>query len=180
MPEATMNIPQPRVTKLPDVAVDFMAQTFIGYARTKEPTLIARPNGAVMFYRWWLMRDEKLCSVYLNRHVGSDDVQAPHDHPWDNMSIILEGKFREKLYEKHELRQTVVRTKGDVVVRVARFSHRIEMEPGEECWTLFITGPTVNKWSFNCPDGPVLAELFLHPTNPLNEPGAGCAGNKPA
>jgi hypothetical protein len=179
MLETTMNIPEPSVARLPDLVVDFLAQTFIRYARTKEPTLVVRPNGPVMFYRWWLMRDEKLCSVYLNRHVGSDDVQAPHDHPWDNMSIILEGEFSEKLYEEHELRATVVRTKGDVVVRTATLSHRIEMRPGEECWTLFITGPSVNKWSFNCPDGPVPAELFLHPLNPLTEPGPGCGGNKP-
>ena len=40
-----MNIPQPRVTKRLEVAVDFMTQTFIRYARAKQPTLLAWPNG---------------------------------------------------------------------------------------------------------------------------------------
>jgi hypothetical protein len=171
---------QPDVSKLPDLVVDFLAQTFTRYARANEPTLIVRPNGPVMFYRWWLMRDEKLCSVYINRHVGSDDLPAPHDHPWDNMTIVLEGKFCEQLYEEDELRETVMRSRGDVVVRSAAFSHRIEMRPGEECWTLFITGPVVNRWSFKCPGGPIPAELFLHPVNPLRERGPGCEGGMSA
>jgi hypothetical protein len=116
--------------------------------------------------RWWLMRDEKLCSVYLNRHVGSDDVHAPRDHRWDNMSIILEGEFSEKLYEEHEPRETVVRTKGDVVVRAATLSHRIEMRPGEECWTLFVTGPAINKWCFKYPGGPVPPDQTTHRAQP--------------
>ena len=175
-----MNMLQPNVSKLPDLVVDFLAQTFTRYARANEPTLIVRPTGPVMFYRWWLMRDEKLCSVYINRHVGSDDLPAPHDHPWDNMTIVLDGRFSEELYQEDQLCETVVRTKGDVVVRSATFSHRIEMRPGEECWTLFVTGPVVNKWSFKCPGGPVPAELFLHPINPLTERGPGCEGGMSA
>lgn len=175
-----MATPLPEVTRLPKLVVDFLTQTFIPYARAKEPTLIARPSGRVMFYRWWVVRDEGVCSVYVNRHVGSDDVQAPHDHPWDNMSIILDGQFSECLYDGPELRETIVRRRGDVVVRAATLSHRIEMRPGEDCWTLFVTGPAINKWSFNCPGGPVPAERFLHPINPLSEPGPGCAGNQVA
>jgi hypothetical protein len=84
-----------------------------------------------------------------------------------------EGELSEKLYEGHEPRETVVRTEGDGVVRTATLTHRIEMRPGEKCWTLFITGPTVNKWSFYCADGPIAAELLLHPIGPLAEPGPG-------
>jgi hypothetical protein len=82
------------------------------------------------------------------------------------MSIILEGEFSEKLYEEHEPRETVVRTKGDVVVRAATLSHRIEMRPGEECWTLFVTGPAINKWCFKYPGGPVPPDQTTHCAQP--------------
>ena len=31
--------------------------------------------------------------------------------------------------------------------------HRIEIRGGEQCWTLFITGPRIREWGFHCPQG---------------------------
>jgi hypothetical protein len=60
-----------------------------------------------------------------------------------------EGESSEKLCEGHEPRETVVRTKA--TLRTATLPHRIEMRPGEKCWTLFI---------FYCADGPISGAVF--------------------
>lgn len=98
--------------------------------------------------RWFLIRRNRLCNIYLHNIRRSDDDRALHDHPWVSMSFCLKGAM-------HEMTPDGVRlvTRGDVVFRRAKSAHRLILGGGVECWTLFITGPTIRSWGFHCPQG---------------------------
>ena len=44
--------------------------------------------------RWWLLPQNRLFNVYLHKHEG-DDPRVPHDHPADNLSVLLSGELME-------------------------------------------------------------------------------------
>ena len=69
-------------------------------------------------------------------------------HPWANTSFVLIGRYRE-----HTPDGTFERTAGDIVKREADALHRVELYPGEQAITLFMTGPTIREWGFACPQG---------------------------
>ncbi|MEO0033840.1 MAG: hypothetical protein RIS94_3598 [Pseudomonadota bacterium] len=119
--------------------------------------------------RWWMIPRNELSNVYLHEFRKSDDDRALHDHPWDSTSVILFGRYREHLPGGISL----VRRAGDVVTRTAEQLHRVELEPGETCITLFITGPKVREWGFQCPQGWVHWQDFTDPTD-SSQTGRGC------
>lgn len=83
--------------------------------------------------------------AYLH-HIVRSDIDDFHDHPWENTSVILAGGYWEVTPEGRWWR-----ARGDVIQRSARALHRIELEPGLEPWSLFITGPKVREWGFQHP-----------------------------
>jgi len=97
-------------------------------------------------HRWWLIPRNRVCNIYLHHMMESDDNRALHDHPWHSLSIILKGKF----LEITEDNKSSWRKRGQVVFRRATLAHRLELLPGEEAWTLFITGPKIREWGFHC------------------------------
>lgn len=98
--------------------------------------------------RWWLVPRNDYCNVYLHEFNRSDDGRALHDHPWANTSFLLIGRYRE-----HTPEGVFARVAGDVVTRGAEALHRIELHPGEQAVSLFITGSKVREWGFDCPNG---------------------------
>jgi hypothetical protein len=109
--------------------------------------------------RWFIKREEEGTGrrVYLHCFCRSDYDRALHDHPWSSTSIILEGEYLEHLQDG-----TVEHRKaGDVVSRSAEAQHRVELIGGRRCWTLFITGPKVREWGFQCKDGWVHNNDFI-------------------
>lgn len=111
--------------------------------------------------RWWVISRNRYCNVYLHKFLRSDDDRATHDHPWHSVSVLLTGEL-EELYvdgDRYQLRSLI---KGDVVYRSATFSHRLIVnQPG--AMTLFITGPWIRRWGFNCPAGWRDWEEFVAP-----------------
>lgn len=116
---------------------------------------------------WWqrLIKWMRLPAVYIHRFVRSDDDRALHDHPWSNCSIVLDG-----LYIEHRILAGGVQTRtqrgpGDVVFRMAKTAHRVELPTAVELGvrddavevlqpiTLFITGFKTRTWGFHCPNG---------------------------
>lgn len=127
----------------------------------REPDLIIGEN---YLHRWHVVPRNELCNLYLHRFFDSDDGRALHDHPWDNTSVVLKGKYFE-----HTPGGIYLRGPGDVVVRHAEDKHRIELLPDkEDVVTLFFTGPRVREWGFACPEGWVDWKTFHQ--------NGGCAG----
>lgn len=79
--------------------------------------------------------------------LGSDDQRARHDHPWDNVTIVLAGELLE-----HIGSDTRRLAKGAVVARNAISPHRIDLV-GDDAWTLFVTGPVLRRWGFHTDQG---------------------------
>ncbi len=77
-------------------------------------------------------------------HIGrSDSAEALHDHPWQFVSIILRGRYIE-----HTPSGAAEFRAGDCLWRPIDTRHRIELFPGEDVWSLVITGPREQDWQF--------------------------------
>lgn len=98
--------------------------------------------------RWWIIPRSEKVNVYLHDIRKSDDDRAMHDHPWSNVSYLISGSYIE-----HTPEGRFVRTAGDVVERAAHALHRLEVIPGQRCISLFMTGPKVREWGFDCGHG---------------------------
>jgi len=118
--------------------------------------------------RWWVVPRNEFCSVYLHEILHSDDDRALHDHPWANTSFIISGGYIE-----HTPEGSFERKAGDVVERSGESLHRLEVRPGESAITLFLTGPRVREWGFQCPKGWVHWKDFTSPDDP-SQIGRGC------
>lgn len=124
--------------------------------------------------RWFVVPRNPVFNVYLHRFLRSDDDRALHDHPWANMSVLLDGEYIEHRIAAGGIHIRNIRHAGDVCIRLSgRVAHRIELLNGP-CWTLFITGPRYRQWGFHCPDhGWVHWRDFTAPGN-VGEIGRGC------
>lgn len=130
--------------------------------------------------RWYVIPRNRFLNIYLHEFHRSDDDRALHDHPWGNVSILLEGSYMEFVPESLETWRNseakvkfgkdlqhnqfyFIREAGGVYARGPRSLHRIEMYQHEldsegkarvkPVVSLFITGPKVREWGFACPQG---------------------------
>ena len=96
--------------------------------------------------RYYLLLKERKWfpfNIFLhNFHKGDPDDL--HDHPWPYCTIILKGGYWEHL----ETGERKWRSPGQGRIAGSRSLHRIELEPGVDCWTLFIPGPQLREWGF--------------------------------
>jgi len=99
--------------------------------------------------RWWVIPRNEGCNNYLHEILRSDDDRALHDHPWDNTSMVIDGRYIEHLPDG----RAIMRETGAIVSRAATDAHRLEILPGERAITLFMTGPKLREWGFWCPHG---------------------------
>jgi hypothetical protein len=93
--------------------------------------------------------------IYLHRFWASDD-DGLHDHPWNSISILLDGVYHEEEPERQNVPYgpTVVRRRSPLhplfKIRSRYAAHRItidEEKPG--AWSLFIRfGFKRRKWGF--------------------------------
>lgn len=98
--------------------------------------------------RWFVIPRNPFCNVYLHRLSGSDYDGALHDHPWDNTSLIIRGRYLEITGGDEKYRYP-----GDIIERLATEPHRLEMTEPEPCISLFMTGPVIRDWGFHAPQG---------------------------
>lgn len=102
--------------------------------------------------RWWVIPRNRFFNIYLHRFLRSDDDRALHDHPWVNVSYLLDGAYTEVTIAKGGVHHRVRYLAGDLKFRRPSYAHRVELTDGP-CWSLFITGPVVREWGFHCPAG---------------------------
>lgn len=124
--------------------------------RSRKTTGHVIPVHNPFLNRWFVIKKNRWCNIYLHQFVRDDEDRALHDHPWWNISILLVGRYIEVTVGE----KRAVYTAGDVKFRSASTAHRVELFPRSQknservpSWSLFITGPVKRKWGFLCPAG---------------------------
>lgn len=113
--------------------------------RGRKLTILDRHSNEPYLTRYYLfLKDRKSfpLNIFLHKfHKGDrDDL---HDHPWWWGSIIVKGGYWEHTkYGRHW------RKRWSIKACSARTLHRIELEPGVDVWTIFITGKRKRDWGF--------------------------------
>lgn len=141
--------------------VEWLAAAGFRYTLSRQPDFVI---GDDYLHRWWLtpwtgwfIKGEGwrkqvgriLPNAYLHVVINGDDPRALHDHPFDNLSIILAGSYWEIL--KGGLCKK--RSAGDICFRRAETRHRLEVTDGGPVLSLFITGPRRREWGFYTENG---------------------------
>lgn len=131
----------------------------------REPDLIIAPDGVPYLYRWFVHPRNDRTNTYFHIQVASDPERPLHDHPWDNMSVILSGgydeihdpepalTFHNSIHPRPPYLTRHLRA-GMAVFRKAEEAHRLILPP---CYhytmTIFSTGPRLRDWGFWFPTG---------------------------
>lgn len=128
--------------------------------------------------RWWqraiLAVTRRLPNLYVHCFLRSDDDRALHDHPSAAISLILCGYYTEHTIAAGGIHHRRVYRAGDLRWFPVRHTHRIEVAPNEQVWTLFLFFPKVRDWGFHCPErGWVPWQEFTAAGKP-GEIGPGC------
>jgi hypothetical protein len=126
------------------------------------------PTDNPYLLRWYVIPRNKHFNIYLHNVLRSDDDRALHDHPWKSLSLVLRGRYVEVTSKGQ-----AAKSAGSIIYRSETHSHRLEVYPGETCWTLFCTGPWLREWGFHCPRGWVPWQQFVDQTDHGNV-GRGC------
>jgi hypothetical protein len=135
----------------------------------RPPDLILRDrHGDIYLHRWWVVPRNDDQNIYLHQFTGDDDDRAPHDHPYDSVSHILEVGYDEQMSGN-----TYRRRPGEIITRRSHESHRVVLlrdEAGYKLpsWSLFVTGPRLvhpvsgkfGDWGFYLPTGWVSQEVI--------------------
>ncbi len=114
---------------------------------------IISKEGIVHFRRYRLLQTPWL-SLYIHNIRQSDMDQHMHDHPWNFLSLILEGAFYEQTsfppnyYAIHYGKYF----SGDIVKHKAEDIHRITLI-SPEVWTLVLTSGRSRDWGYRLSDG---------------------------
>ena len=131
-----------------------------------DVTLLTGNQGSPVYMRrWWLRRrttSDRHGDGGLYVHVfHNDDPEGLHNHPWASASLLLSGG---PIFEDTRDGTAVIQNR-DIVLRAAAHRHRIRLRHGPvlhdgsesrlTATTLFCTGPRVQEWGFEQPDGSV-------------------------
>lgn len=129
----------------------------------RDPDLVIAPDGNPYLYRWFIAKHfaptpsmGSSGGTYFHIQVASDPERPLHNHPWDNMSVILAGMYIEQLQvaPPRGITLSLPRIAGDVIFRRASEAHRLIL-PDNVPYTItqFSFGPKINNWGFWYPEG---------------------------
>lgn len=131
--------------------------------------------------RYYIYRGKHRPHIYLHHIVRSDYERACHDHPWDFVSLILKGGYREfnEVILPHTTFAVVQNGVVNTTITIGGRSYRTVpggtsvttsrvLRPGDvvrhgcedlhrleltkPAWTLVFTGPRKRDWGFQTPD----------------------------
>lgn len=129
----------------------FVTQAILGSVLPVMETVPAQDlgdEGDLYLRRWYIERaastDEG--NVYLHETLRSDKDPHAHDHPWDNLSIVLRGVLGEEVEDEQGRRTVYERHPGDIIVRKAGERHRLIVDA--PVLTLFVTARKMRDWGF--------------------------------
>lgn len=169
----------------------WLAKTLMWMLKPKrEPDFLIGPEGDPYMKRWYVIPRNRFFNIYLHNMLHDDDDRAAHDHPWWSLSLCLKGYIQEKQlvnpWDKidtkapsqwawawdPEYRLNAIQ-QGDWKYRGVKYSHMLQLPRGE-AWTLFITGPKIERWGFHCRYGWRDFEKFTDKGSGNSSVGAGC------
>lgn len=137
-----------------------------------KPFIITNSGAETYLKRWYILPRNNWFNIYLHKFCRSDDDRALHDHPYDNMSILLRGTYYEVL--RGSFMPDVRRRRPfRPVFRRAETAHRIVLLDNQPAWSLFVTLRRRRDWGFHCPNGWVPWQKFIEVT-PDSAIGKGC------
>lgn len=131
--------------------------------RKREPDFVIGSKDDPYMRRWFILPRNRWFNIYLHNMKKSDYDRALHDHPSWNVSIVLKGGYLEHvpgqgfggkpLPAPHNRHNAFWRGAGSIVFRRAKSLHRLDLQSGQEAWSLFINGPKSRIWGFACTKG---------------------------
>lgn len=127
-----------------------IVDNLLGKSPRAPDLTITTEEGADYLYRWHMTERSYEANDYFHIQTSSDPERPLHDHPWDNMSVILAGGYNE-LRQENPPDGTVMRVvrAGATVFRKAHEAHRLILPPGiPYTMTRFFTGPAKKDWGF--------------------------------
>lgn len=146
---------------MPPRVMGWFLRRLLAAVERQPPSLTIGSAEDPYLLRWHPVPHNRLLNVYPHRMFRSDDDRALHDHPWWNISVVLDGRYVEHRILAGGIHVRLPLGAGEIRLRSARTAHRIEVEPGVSATTLFLTGPVVRNWGFHCPGGWVPHEVFV-------------------
>src|SRR6266705_1293487 len=104
----------------------------------------------VLYLRRYKIVDTMFGYVYLHNIQRPDEDKDPHDHPWNFMSVLLNGGYDECLFgDDAAVRGPIIerRARGSVSVRGKDTIHKI-VSVLPATWTLVVCTPRYREWGF--------------------------------
>lgn len=117
--------------------------------------IMDRVDGEPYLERYYVFlrdRDRFPFNVFVHKFLKSDPTDV-HDHPWNFFTVILRGGYWEwrPQFDNQGRKITEVAKwcgVGSIRRAGANTYHRIELDPGITCWTLFVPGIKRRDWGF--------------------------------
>lgn len=156
----------------------WLAKRFIAWVCRRERTYrkghLFHENGSLYMGRWALFETRWL-SARVHYIASADDDRALHDHPWNFVSLVLQGGYVEArprsvepcfgevvqpapMGESSVVRAEQVdmtcRRAGALAFRHATDRHRV-VAVQRGTYTLFVYGPARQWWGFYTPEGKI-------------------------
>lgn len=115
------------------------------HMRENTPSQILGKGDDIYLKRWYIRRnaEEWPNNLYIHLMLRSDADPECHDHPFDNVSVVLDGGYNEE--DRTGAMKAVM--PGDIIIRSAETAHRIVLTNGPSI-SLFLTGPKRREWGF--------------------------------
>lgn len=114
--------------------------------------VIDGPDHQPYLERYHLLRLPFGYQVYLHRFVASDPGRGLHNHPWKNaVSLLLSGSYQEtRMLDANagNALQSRCLKPGYLNFISGDVFHRVNIDEGSECWSLFLHAPKAKNWGF--------------------------------
>jgi hypothetical protein len=136
----------------------------------RPPDLVIGHPGKPYLRRWDLLKFLGW-QIALHEMLTDDDARALHDHPSFNISIVLRGGYVEYTQKFPE---GIWQWPGSIIFRRAATLHRLElMRSDRPSWSIWIRGPKIREWGFQCLHRWVPWYEFVNANDP-GQIGRGC------
>ena len=104
---------------------------------------IKSKEGDVHFKRWQILKTP-FGSIWLHAIHKADQDKHLHNHPWDFISVVLKGSYKEMTQQGIKFQ-----TPGKINVRDGSEYHKILEVESEVVYTLFFVSKPKRLWGYD-------------------------------